>query len=126
MMFVFDYLIINRDRHGANLEVLKNDEKKLSPLFDNGLSFVCTHTEVIEVSDFDVLHDRPVNNFIGERSLKRNLSYIDAALPFNELKREHKTILFNGLEGILDVAYYDKIWEIIAARWENVKGFRIA
>ena len=24
MMFVFDYLIINRDRHGANLEVLKN------------------------------------------------------------------------------------------------------
>jgi hypothetical protein len=41
-LFVFDYLIINRDRHGANLEVMKNGDKILSPYFDNGLSFACS------------------------------------------------------------------------------------
>jgi hypothetical protein len=126
MMFVFDYLIINRDRHGANLEVLKNENNKLSPLFDNGLSFVCTHTETIGVNDFDVMLDRPVNNFIGERSLERNLSLIDAKLPFNELKSLHRQSLFINLEGVLDKIYFDKIWDILEKRWENVKKFCIA
>jgi len=126
MMFVFDYLIINRDRHGANLEILKNSKKELSPLFDNGLSFLCSYTDSVGVSDFDALLDRPVNNFIGERSLERNLSYIDFALHFNRLEDNHKTLLFNGLDDILDQVYYDKIWEILTLRWERVKGFRIA
>ena len=126
MMFVFDYLIINRDRHGANLEVLKNSKKKLSPLFDNGLSFLCTNTDTSGVSDFDALLDRPVNNFIGERSLELNLSYIDLGLAFNELTGIHKPFLFSGLDGILNQVYYDKIWEILTLRWEHVKGFRVA
>jgi len=53
-------------------------------------------------------------------------SYIDAALPFNMLEEKHKDILFSGLDGILDQAYYNKIWEILTLRWEHVKGFRIA
>ena len=125
MMFVFDYLIINRDRHGANIEVIKNNGKVLSPLFDNGLSFVCMHTDTVGVDDFDVMLDRPVNNFIGERSLERNLSYIDILLPFNELNDAHKPIIFNGLEGVLDEIYYKKIWEILIRRWDSVKKFRI-
>ena len=38
------YLILNRDRHGANIEVLRNSRKKtvrLAPLFDHGLSLLC-------------------------------------------------------------------------------------
>ena len=40
-MLVVDYLILNRDRHGANIEVLRNSRKKtirLAPLFDHGNS----------------------------------------------------------------------------------------
>ena len=40
-MLVFDYLILNRDRHGANVEVLTNRYRKtvrLAPLFDHGVS----------------------------------------------------------------------------------------
>jgi len=125
MMFVFDYLIINRDRHGANLEVLKNGAKELSPFFDNGLSFVCAYTQADRLNEFDILVDRPVNNFIGERFLERNLSYIDTGLTFNELKNEHRLALFGDLAGVLDDAYFDKIWEILTTRWNNVKKFRV-
>lgn len=123
-MFIFDYLIINRDRHGANLEVLKNSSLKLSPLFDNGLSFVCAHTEPEDVSSFDALEDKAANNFIGERSLEKNLLLIDKKLRFNELLPEHEQVLFERLSGVLAPVYYEKIWEILHRRWEHVKDFR--
>ncbi len=43
-MLVVDYLILNRDRHGANIEVLRDKKKEsicLAPLFDHGLSLLC-------------------------------------------------------------------------------------
>ena len=42
-MLLVDFLILNRDRHGANLEVMKNNrirELYLAPLFDHGLSLL--------------------------------------------------------------------------------------
>jgi len=38
-MFLIDYLIANRDRHGSNLEVLRNEDDdsiRMAPLFDQG------------------------------------------------------------------------------------------
>lgn len=124
-MFIFDYLIINRDRHGANLEVLKNSDIFLSPFFDNGLSFVCSYTDGIGLDTFSVLYDKPVNNFIGSRSLEKNLSFIDEKIVFNKLKESDKLVLFAGLKGILAEEYFDKIWEIIWRREQNVKIFRV-
>jgi hypothetical protein len=126
MMFVFDYLIINRDRHGANLEVLKNAGKKLSPLYDNGLSFVCANTEAGTVDEFDIMMDRPVNNFIGARSLGQNLKLIDLKLHFNKLDDAHEAALFGDLDGVLEPVYFEKIWNIIKRRWDDVEEFRFA
>ena len=42
-MIVVDFLILNRDRHGANIEVLRNSKKKtlrIAPLFDHGISLL--------------------------------------------------------------------------------------
>ena len=125
-MFIFDYLIINRDRHGANLEVLKNSENRLSPLFDNGLSFACSCVQVGDLETFDIMADRPVNSFIGEKRLARNLALIDRKLQFNELRASTRDILFKDLTGVLHERYYDVIWDIILRRWQNVKKFRIA
>lgn len=48
-MIVVDFVILNRNRHGANIEVLRNRRKKtlrLAPLFDHGISLLCRcHTE---------------------------------------------------------------------------------
>ncbi|MCL2046181.1 MAG: HipA domain-containing protein [Oscillospiraceae bacterium] len=125
MMFVFDYLIINRDRHGANLEVLKNDIKKLSPLFDNGLSLLCSCFEERDLQSFNIMEDRPVNNFIGSKRLEENLQLINMKLPFEILQETDKEKLFYGLKGVLPESYFIMIWEIIWRRWDNVEKFRI-
>ena len=125
-MFVFDYLIINRDRHGGNIEVLKNGGIRLSPLFDNGLSFVCTCRDDADIGAFDSILDRKVNNFIGEQSLEKNLRFIDTKLCFHALKSEHRKLLFQDIGGILSQSHMDKIWEIVTVRWKNVEKFRVA
>lgn len=60
-MLVVDYLILNRDRHGANIEVLRNSRKKtfyLAPLFDHGLSLLCRCMDDSQVEKFDVMAGR--------------------------------------------------------------------
>ncbi|MDR0220568.1 MAG: hypothetical protein LBI54_04075 [Lachnospiraceae bacterium] len=124
-MFVFDYLIINRDRHGANLEVFKNGEKYLSPLFDNGASFVFAYTDKeADLDAFDELADLPVNNFIGTRSLQKNLALIDKKIVFGELPPDFAPTLFADLDEALPEKHREKIASIISKRWENVKDFR--
>ena len=125
-MFIFDYLIINRDRHGANLEVMKNDSVELSPLFDNGLSFACSCVDETDLEGFDLSDDRPVNNFIGTKRLKQNLGLIDKKVRFNKLCESDIDALFNGLDGVLSERYFMIIREIIWKRWQDVKKFRIA
>ena len=120
-MFIFDYLIINRDRHGANLEVFKNNNCFLSPLFDNGLSF-CLN----DIAGFDPLLPRKVNNFIGkkgEQGLEENLSEIDKRLDFRPLKDTFFIEIFENINEIISFEFKNKIWEILTKRWENVKGF---
>ena len=124
-MFIFDYLIINRDRHGANLEVMKNGDTLLSPFLDNGLSFVCSCTDESELKTFDIMEDRAVNNFIGEKRLEANLKMIDKNIIFNNLNDSDLGSLFSGLNGILPESYFNIIREIIQRRWQNVAQFRI-
>jgi len=125
-MLIFDYLIMNRDRHGANLEVFKNGGNTLSPLFDNGISFVFLYTDFdTDLDTFNDLSDLPVNNFIGTRSLQKNLNFIDKKLAFNDLPGDLEQHLFAGLEAALPERYYKKILGIIEKRWDHVKDFRI-
>ena len=125
-MFIFDYLIINRDRHEANLEVIKNGDKKLSPYFDNGLSFLCSCLEDNQAAAFDIMEDRPVNNFIGEKSLGANLKMIDRSVQFNELRESDRAFLFADIQGILSERFINVIWEILCRRWFDVEKFRSA
>jgi len=123
-MFIFDYLIINRDRHGANMEVMKNGDKHLSPYFDNGLSFVCSCTNEAELVTFNITEDRPVNNFIGENRLNLNLEIIDVSLKFNDLRQSDNKTILEGLRGVLSEPYLTTIWDIIWRRWDDVKKLR--
>lgn len=122
-MLVVDFLILNRDRHGANIEVLRNARKKslrLAPVFDHGLSllFNC-HTEE-EINQFDVMKDRAVQCFVGSRSAQQNLMLIpkDEILALNPLQHTHKAYLLEGLDGIIPQSLQNKIWDMIWQRWE--------
>lgn len=127
-MLVVDFLILNRDRHGANIEVLRNSKKKmirLAPLFDHGLSLLCRcHTED-EISNMDVLDDKPVQCFVGSRSTKNNLELIPKGKhpQLNSLKEEDKEYLFKDLEKVISENLRNRIWDMIWKRWKYYESF---
>ncbi|MCL1849425.1 MAG: hypothetical protein FWF83_07130 [Clostridiales bacterium] len=123
-MFLFDFLIFCRDRHGANLEVLEhNGINQLSPLFDNGLSLTCSCFTDAELVAFDVMADRQVNNFIGTRSLFQNLNFIKSPVQIHPLTPSLKPRLFFGLDDLLSDLRKETIWTLIWERWHYAKKF---
>ena len=121
-MIVIDYLILNRDRHGANIEVLRNARKhlvRIAPLFDHGLSLLCSCYTEDEINRFDVMEDKPCQNFIGSRSTLKNLELLtnNKKVFTHKLEEQDREILFRDLQGILSDNHLDKIWDMIWSRW---------
>ena len=121
-MLAVDYLILNRDRHGANIEVLRNVKKqsvRLAPLFDHGLSFLCRCHTIEEFNNYDVMEDKKVQAFVGVPSTYENLHMIPKTyfkgLP--DIKEKDLDVLFEGLDDILCREHIVKICEMIWKRW---------
>ena len=127
-MLVVDFLILNRDRHGANMEVLRNPRLKtlrLAPLFDHGLSLLsrCESTEAMLRED--LLADKPVQCFVGSRSAYQNLSLIppDRRPQLGSLTEDKLEMLTDGLSEALDPVWLSRIREMIRRRWEAYESF---
>lgn len=127
-MLVVDFLILNRDRHGANIEVLRNSEEKtlrLASIFDHGLSllFSCHTEEAVE--KFDIMQDRPVQCFVGSYYSQQNLQLIprEKMPQLHPLQEKHKAILLEGLDGIIPRYLQEKIWNMIWKRWLYYEDF---
>ena len=128
-MLAVDYLILNRDRHGANIEVLRDRKAKsirLAPLFDQGLSLVCRCHSKKELKVFDVMKDQKVQAFIGGNSTCENLNLIPKKylkkLP--GLSETDFDDITSGFEGILEKEYIQKIREMIQRRWKYLDDIR--
>ena len=75
--------------------------------------------EVVAVEKFDILDDKPCQNFIGSRSTFENLSYITNKNTIfkSKLKPQDKEILFSDLSSVLSETHLKKIWDMLWARW---------
>ena len=127
-MLVVDFLILNRDRHGANIEVLRNSKKKtmrIARLFDHGLSLLSRCRNIEEIENYDVMEDKAVQCYIGSRSAKDNLKLIpkDKLPVLNILKSTDKNIIMDGLDGIIPDILQNKIWDMIYKRWCYYEDF---
>ncbi len=127
-MLVIDFLILNRDRHGANIEVLRNSRKKtlrLAPLFDHGLSLLFTCDTKEKVQAFDVMDDKMTNTYIGARSTWDNLKLIPVGKEpaLNVLKQTDYDFIMAGLDVVLPQYMLDKIWDMIWKRWCAYEDF---
>ena len=128
-MLLIDYLVLNRDRHGANIEILKNRQKRSirpAPLFDHGLSLVfCCHNDS-ELEAYDTTEDKRVQCFIGGNSAKANLLFIPdenrRELPAFDAKL--KELLFSDLIGIMSQLWIDKVWNMLVWRADEYKDLR--
>lgn len=128
-MLVIDYLALNRDRHGANIEVLENRNRKtirLAPLFDHGVSLLSTCLTEEAVRKADVMEDKDIQCFVGSRSAWTNLNLIprDQFPVLKPLRETDKSALLDGLSEALDPLWLDKIWEMIWRRWQSYEDFR--
>ena len=128
-MIAVDYLILNRDRHGGNIEILSNSrlhELRMAPMFDHGLSLLCSCMSEDEAERFDVMEDRRCNNYIGSKSCFENLQRIsDAGDVFSSgLKDADRELLFYGLDGTLSDIYFQKIWEMLSKRYKVYEDLR--
>ena len=118
-----DYLILNRDRHGANIEVLRNARAKtmrIAPLFDHGLSLIYSCMSDKEAKKYDVLEDKKCQNFIGGYSCYENLSLIKNKKDvfLNGLSSKDKKAIFDDLNNVISEVFIDKIWEMIYERYK--------
>ena len=128
-MLVTDYLIINRDRHGANIEILidrKDKSIRPAPLFDQGLSLLCRCRTLEEIAAFDPLGDPAVQSFVGGRSTAENLKLVQEeflrSLP--AIGRRDIGIILTGIDRVLSPGHSEKIREILTRRWEIIDGIR--
>ena len=124
-----DFLILNRDRHGANLEVLRNPRAhtlRLAPLFDHGLSLMFRARTDEQLTEFDGMADLPVQSFFGSRSAWENLELIppDELPQFVRLRESDRSALFDGLEEATSPLWRQKAWEMIWGRWCAYEGLR--
>lgn len=121
-MMLVDYLMVNRDRHSSNVEVLvaPNGTRRLSPIFDTGFSLLAPYAGDVERAlRFDPLAPVATNNFIGSRSLEENLLECAPVTGVSPLKESDKEILLNGLQEALDPRLLEKSWQIIWERWQH-------
>ena len=122
-MIAVDFLILNRDRHGANIEVLRNARKRtlrIAPLFDHGLSLMYSCLSTDDAEKFDIMEDKKCQNFIGGYSCFENLKLIDDKRNVfkNMLVPKDKEVIFEDLDGVLSEVYIDKIWNMIYERYK--------
>ena len=125
-MFVFDFIICNMDRHGRNIDILRNrNNVKLSCLFDNSLCFVHNKNNSDYKNRSYFNDEMSVNNYIGERNLLLNLYNIDKIVNIRDIRDSDREILFQGLGRITTREFRDYYWWFIRRRIEDVKSFKI-
>ena len=127
MLFV-DYVIFNRDRHGANVEVLIDDKDniRLSPLFDHGLSLLLSDYDNNKyINNYDIFKSEPTNSFFGTRSTYENLNFISRKSQIKkcELNKNDIKYIFFELENILPDYTIDKLKSFFEIRLKQWKDF---
>lgn len=120
-LFIFDFLIRNRDRHDKNIEVLKQGNNlRVSPIFDNGCSLV-TGCVTLESLNFDVMEDIPVNNLVGSISLQRNLAKVSKPLKLPKIKRTTLESFVVDLLPYVPTEVFEKMFEIVLMRYDYLR-----
>lgn len=121
-MLVLDYIIFNRDRHGANIDIILRDGRYImAPLFDHGLSFMCScNSEYF--ARFDIMRSGPVNNYVGSLDVEKNLKFV----PEYFIAGLQKPVdIFAGLDDVREYMpdiFWKRIQEMFDRRFDYVKN----
>lgn len=122
---LIDFLINNKDRHGANIEVLHNsktNEYRLAPLFDHGLSFLSPKYLDDDIKKFDTKKIYRSNSYVGTSDLKKNLELIPIE-KISSLNLDYDYI-FGDLYDYINNDYLNKAKEMLKERVDYIESIR--
>lgn len=121
-MLIIDYLIMNRDRHGANIEVLYNSKTKeyrLAPLFDHGFSLLSPAYLLKDIKEYDINMNKKVNSYIGTSSLEENIKMVPKEIfPKIDLDLD---VVFKDIITMDNKEYMSKAKLLIERRWKELE-----
>ena len=121
-MIIIDYFIMNRDRHGANIEVLynaKTKEYRLAPLFDHGLSLLSPSYLSADIKAYDIFTNKRVNSYIGSSSLEENINIVPKDMfPKKNLNLDN---IFLGIITKDNLEYMLKAKQLLQRRWNELE-----
>lgn len=120
-------IVANRDRHSSNIEVLvaRDGTRRLSPVFDTGFSLLAPLAGDEErIRSFEPLSDVATTNFVGSRSLEKNLELVGRVPLARDLVGSDREIIMSGLDRVLPPYHLEKVWEIVWRRWERYADVR--
>lgn len=113
-MLFLDYLIDNRDRHGANVELLMSSSGvRLAPIYDCGSSLLAPlQYNEGRLDSFDYLHDGPVNNFL-------------ISMWWSEVLAELRSLYYNIPMVALDDLVYEDLYKGFRRGYEYVLDMEV-
>ncbi len=124
-MMLIDYVINNRDRHGANIELLctPNGNVRVAPVFDCGSSLVAPLFYDIEtIRNYNVLQNNPVNNFILSMFYDDIIPYLNIGgkldVDLSTLQLSDLSCAFKHDGDII----LDAMKNMVIKRWEHAKN----
>lgn len=121
-IMIFDYIICNQDRHGANIEFLMDSNIIIpTPIFDNGVCLMFSCRTEKEIEKFDVTSNPRANNYIGSQDLEFNLTLIDEEIDFNLISYSDRDFIFTDMEDLLSNKHKSKIMDMLVWRCEYAK-----
>ena len=113
---------MNRDRHGANIEVLynaKTKEYRLAPLFDHGLSLLSPSYLSTDIKAYDIFKNKRVNSYIGSSSLEENIKIVPKDMfPKKNLNLDN---IFLGIITKDNLEYMLKAKQLLQRRWNELE-----
>lgn len=124
-VFMLDYLIMNDDRHGHNIEVLydRNNNIIPSPIFDNGRALTYKYGNNVKLmQNWDYKSEITVNNFVGSLSLDKNLKNVSRPYELPRLTDEAYKKIFKGLGTFISREHMEIIKAALDYRYEKMRN----
>lgn len=124
-VFMLDYLIMNDDRHGHNIEVLYNRNNNIipSPIFDNGRALTYKYGNNVKLmQNWDYKSEITVNNFVGSLSLDKNLKNVSRPYELPRLTDEEYKKIFKGLGTFISREHMEIIKAALDYRYEKMRN----
>lgn len=122
-VFIFDYLIINVDRHGHNIELLYDNDNNFipSPIFDNGRALTYEYgNNLTLMQNWDYKIDNAVNNFVGSIHPESNLKNVSRQYKLPRLTDEAYKKIFYGLGDVISKEHRQIIRTALDYRYEKL------